>query len=148
MTLATEHRAVLEPLAWLERHGFPLTVLPVEADGLVDQERLAAALGPDTLLLSVMAANNEIGVLQPLDAIGALCRDRGVLFHCDAAQAVGHIPLAMADLGIDLLSLSGHKLYGPKGVGALLRRPGVPLAPSSSAAARRAGCGAAPCRCP
>ena len=129
VTLATEHRAVLEPMAWLERHGFPLTVLPVGVDGRFAPERLAQALGPDTLLLSVMAANNEIGVLQPLASIGALCRQRGVLFHCDAAQAVGHIPLAMADLGIDLLSLSGHKLYGPKGVGALLRRPGVPLAP-------------------
>ncbi|MBW4531645.1 MAG: cysteine desulfurase [Aphanothece saxicola GSE-SYN-MK-01-06B] len=128
VTLATEHRAVLEPMAWLARHGFPLTVLPVGSDGRLDPERLAQALGPDTLLLSVMAANNEIGVLQPLAEIGALCRERGVLFHCDAAQAVGHIPLAMAELGIDLLSLSGHKLYGPKGVGALLRRDGVPLA--------------------
>ncbi len=139
VTLATEHRAVLEPLAWLERHGFPLTVLPVAADGLVDPDRLAEALGPDTLLLSVMAANNEMGVLQPLAAIGALCRERGVLFHCDAAQAVGHIPLAMADLGIDLLSLSGHKLYGPKGVGALLRRPGVPLAPQQLGGGQEGG---------
>jgi cysteine desulfurase len=81
------------------------------------------------LLVSVMAANNEIGVLQPLAPIGALCRARGVLFHCDAAQAVGHIPLAMEPLGIDLLSLSGHKLYGPKGIGALVKRPEVPLAP-------------------
>ena len=129
VTLATEHRAVLDPLAWLQRHGFPLTVLPVQADGRVDLERLAAALGPSTLLLSVMAANNEIGVLQPLAAIGALCRARGVLFHCDAAQAVGQIPLTLEPLGIDLLSLSGHKLYGPKGVGALVKRPEVPLAP-------------------
>ena len=139
VTLASEHRAVLEPLAWLERHGFPLTVLPVGADGLVAPERLAEALGPDTLLLSVMAANNEIGVLQPLAGIGALCRERGVLFHCDAAQAVGHIPLAMADLGIDLLSLSGHKFYGPKGVGALLRRPGVLLAPQQLGGGQEGG---------
>jgi cysteine desulfurase len=129
VTLATEHRAVLDPLAWLARRGFPLTVLPVQSDGLVDLEQLAAAVGPDTLLVSVMAANNEIGVLQPLAAIGALCRDRGALFHCDAAQAVGHIPLAMEELGIDLIGLSGHKLYGPKGIGALVRRPGVVLAP-------------------
>ncbi|WP_216903969.1 cysteine desulfurase family protein [Synechococcus sp. CCY 9618] len=139
VTLATEHRAVLEPLAWLESHGFPLTVLPVGADGMVDPDRLAAALGPDTLLLSVMAANNEIGVLQPLDTIGALCRERGVIFHCDAAQAVGHVPLAMEELGIDLLSLSGHKLYGPKGVGALLRRPGVPLAPQQLGGGQEGG---------
>jgi cysteine desulfurase len=128
VTLATEHRAVLDPLAWLARRGFPLTVLPVDPDGLVDLDQLSAAVGPDTLLVSVMAANNEIGVLQPLAAIGALCRERGALFHCDGAQAVGHIPLAMADLGIDLLGISGHKLYGPKGVGALVRRPGVALA--------------------
>lgn len=129
VTLATEHRAVLDPLAALARRGCPLTVLPVEPDGLVNLERLEAALGDHTLLLSVMAANNEIGVLQPMEAIAALCRRRGVLLHCDAAQAVGHIPLSMADLGIDLLTLSAHKFYGPKGVGALLIRPGVAIAP-------------------
>ncbi len=139
VTLATEHRAVLEPLSWLERHGFALTVLPVSPDGMVDPQRLADALGADTLLLSVMAANNEIGVIQPLSSIGTLCRERGVLFHCDAAQAVGHIPLAMEDLGIDLLSLSGHKLYGPKGVGALLRRSGVPLAPQQLGGGQEGG---------
>lgn len=139
VTLATEHRAVLEPLSWLERHGFGLTVLPVSADGMVDPQRLADALGADVLLLSVMAANNEIGVIQLLGSIGTLCRERGVLFHCDAAQAVGHIPLAMGDLGIDLLSLSGHKLYGPKGVGALLRRPGVRLAPQQLGGGQEGG---------
>jgi cysteine desulfurase len=128
VTVATEHRAVLEPLAWLERHGFPLTVLPVGADGRLDPEQLAGVLGADTLMVSVMAANNEIGVLQPLAAVADLCRRHGALFHCDAAQAVGHVPLDMGSLGIDLLSLSAHKLYGPKGVGALLRREGVPLA--------------------
>ncbi|EDY39027.1 cysteine desulfurase involved in Fe-S cluster formation [Cyanobium sp. PCC 7001] len=129
LTLATEHRAVLDPLRYLERHGFPLTVLPVQPDGLVDLEAFAAALGPEVLLAAVMAANNEIGVLQPLAAIAELCRARGVLLHVDAAQAAGHIPLAMADLGIDLLSVSGHKCYGPKGVGALLVRSGVAVAP-------------------
>ena len=129
VTLATEHRAVLDPLAWLARHGFPLTVLAVEPDGLVDPARLEAALGADTLLVSVMAANNEIGVLQPLETIGALCRARGIHFHCDAAQAVGQIPLEPAGLGIDLLSLSGHKCAGPQGVGALVIREGVELAP-------------------
>jgi len=95
----------------------------------VDLAQLEAALGDNVLLLSVMAANNEIGVLQPLAAIAALCRQRGVMLHVDAAQAAGHIPLAMEALGIDLLSLSAHKLYGPKGVGALLVRPGLRLAP-------------------
>jgi cysteine desulfurase len=128
LSVATEHRAVLDPLRWLERHGFPLTLLPVEADGLLAPETLERALGDDTLLVSVMAANNEIGVLQPLAAIGALCRERGAFFHCDAAQAVGHLPLNLAETGIDLLSVSGHKLYGPKGIGALLRRPAVALA--------------------
>ncbi|MFO0077293.1 MAG: cysteine desulfurase family protein [Cyanobacteriota bacterium] len=129
VSVVTEHRAVLDPLAWLQRQGFPLQLLPVDADGLLDPTTLEAALGDDTLLVSVMAANNEIGVLQPLAAIGALCRARGVLFHCDAAQAVGQIPLTLEPLGIDLLSLSGHKLYGPKGVGALVKRPEVPLTP-------------------
>jgi cysteine desulfurase len=139
VTLASEHRAVLDPLAWLHRHGFPLTVLPLQSDGLVDLDRLAASLGSDTLLLSVMAANNEIGVLQPLVEIAALCRERGVLLHCDAAQAVGHIPLSMADLGIDLLSLSGHKLYGPKGIGALVLREGVALAPQQHGGGQERG---------
>ena len=139
VTLASEHRAVLDPLTWLHRHGFPLTVLPLQSDGLVDIDRLAAVLDSDTLLLSVMAANNEIGVLQPLAAIAPLCRERGVLFHCDAAQAVGHIPLSMADLGIDLLSLSGHKLYGPKGIGALVLREGVALAPQQHGGGQERG---------
>jgi len=139
ITVATEHRAVLDPMGWLGRHGFPLTVLPVQPDGLLDLQHLADAIGPDTLLVSVMAANNEIGVLQDLAAIGQLCRQHGALFHCDAAQAVGHLPLAMADLNIDLLSLSGHKLYGPKGCGALLRREGVALAPQQHGGSQEGG---------
>ena len=128
ITLATEHRSVLETVAALGRQGEAVTVLPVEPDGRLDLDRLQAALRPETLVVSVMAANNEIGVLQDLAAIGRLCRPRGVHLHCDAAQAVGHIPLPMQALGIDLLSLSGHKLYGPKGVGALVVADGVPLA--------------------
>ena len=129
ITVATEHRAVLDPLRHLARHGFQLSELPVASDGLLDPGVLEAALRPDTLLVSVMAANNEIGVLQPLAAIGALCQARGIRFHCDAAQAVGHIPLQPAALGIDLLSFSGHKLGGPMGIGALVVGPGVRLVP-------------------
>jgi cysteine desulfurase len=139
LSLVSEHRAVLDPLAYLGRHGFPVDLLPVGPDGLVDLAQLEAALGDDVLLLSVMAANNEIGVLQPLAAIAALCRQRGVLLHVDGAQAVGHIPLAMDALGIDLLSISGHKLYGPKGVGALLVQPGLRLAPQLHGGAQQNG---------
>ena len=139
ITLASEHRAVLDPLRYLSRHGFSLTELPVQPSGLVDLERLQAALRPDTLLVSAMAANNEIGVLQPIEAIARLCRERGIRFHCDAAQAVGHIPLQPAALGIDLLSVSGHKLYGPKGIGVLLVGEGVHLAPQLHGGAQEQG---------
>ncbi|NJO20581.1 MAG: cysteine desulfurase, partial [Spirulinaceae cyanobacterium RM2_2_10] len=122
VTIATEHSAVLAPCRYLESLGFELTVLPVQPDGLLDLMQLEQALRPDTILVSAMAANNEIGVLQPLAEIGARCRDRGILLHTDAAQALGKIPLDVEAMSIDLMSLTAHKLYGPKGVGALYVR--------------------------
>jgi cysteine desulfurase len=131
VTLTTEHKCVLESCAQLEREGFAVTYLPVEANGLVALDRLADALTGRTLLVSVLAAHNEIGVIQPLAEIGALCRARGVLFHTDAAQAAGKIALDVEAMRVDLMSISGHKLYGPKGIGVLYvrRRPRVRLLP-------------------
>ncbi len=131
ITVVTEHRAVLDPCAYLETLGFEVTYLPVQSDGLLDLQKLEAAIREDTILVSVMAANNEIGVLQPLAKIGEICHSHGVLFHSDAAQAIAKIPLDVAAMNIDLMSLTAHKIYGPKGIGALYvrrRNPRVQLA--------------------
>jgi len=141
VTLVTEHKCVLESVKRLGEEGFETELLPVTPSGLVDLDRLAAALTEETGLLSVMAANNEIGVVQPLAEIGALCRARGVLFHTDAAQAAGKVPIDVEAMQIDLLSISGHKLYGPKGIGALYvrRRPRVRLDPLFDGGAQERG---------
>ncbi len=127
ITVKTEHKAVLDTCRHLEREGFEVTYLDVQPDGLVDLEAFKAALRPDTILASVMFVNNEIGVIQDVAAIGAVCREKGVIFHVDAAQATGRIDIDMDKLPIDLMSLTSHKTYGPKGIGALFvrRKPRV-----------------------
>ncbi len=141
VTVATEHKCVLESVADLRVEGFEPVVLPVRPDGLLDPERLRAALAVPTLLVSVMAVNNETGTVQDIATLAAIARDAGALFHTDAAQAAGKIAVDAAGWGVDLLSVSGHKLYGPKGVGALFvrRRPRVRLAPLFSGGGQERG---------
>ncbi len=139
ITVSTEHKCVLESARSLEREGFAVTYLPVDADGLIDLDALAAAITERTVLISVMAVNNEIGVIQPLAEIGALAHAHGVLFHTDAAQGVGKIPLDVKAMNIDLMSISGHKIYGPKGVGALYRRRRIRLEPLFSGGGQEMG---------
>jgi cysteine desulfurase len=131
ITCVTEHKCVLESCRALEREGFTLTYLPVQGNGLIDPAELSRAFTERTALVSIMAVNNEIGVIQPLAEIGALCREHGAFFHTDAAQAVGRIALDVKEMNIDLMSLTAHKVYGPKGIGALYvrRRPRVRLVP-------------------
>jgi cysteine desulfurase len=141
VTVATEHKCVLESVADLAEEGFLPVVLPIRPDGLLDPEVLRAALAEPTLLVSVMAVNNETGVVQDVSEFAAIARQAGALFHTDAAQAVGKIPLDVTGWGVDLLSLSGHKIYGPKGIGALFvrRRPRVRLAPLFSGGGQERG---------
>ena len=129
ITCATEHHCVLETVGFLARNGFRVDVLPVDSNGLIDTEVLAAAITSETFLVSIMTANNEIGVLQPIDEIAAICRSHGIVFHTDAAQAVGKVPINVKVSGVDMLSLSAHKVYAPIGVGALYISEESPLVP-------------------
>ena len=127
ITSAVEHPAVTEVCRYLAGQGFTVTYLPVDADGQVSPEMLAAAIRPETTLVSIMHANNEVGTIQPIESIASITRARNILLHCDAAQSVGKIPVEVPRLGVDLLSVAGHKLYAPKGVGALYIRKGIQL---------------------
>lgn len=141
ITCQTEHKCVLDSCRHLQDEGFEVTYLPVKSDGLIDMAELEAAMKPETILVSIMAVNNEIGVVQPLEEIGKLCRSRKVFFHTDGAQAAGKIPLDVNKMNIDLMSLTGHKIYGPMGIGAcyVRRRPRVRLDPIISGGGQERG---------
>jgi len=129
ITSPIEHHAVLEPCHFLEKEGFEITILPVDGDGLVDPDDVRKTITGKTILISVMHANNEIGTIQPIEEIGRIARERGVYFHTDAVQTLGHLPFTVGELHVDLLSASAHKLYGPKGVGILFVKKGTRLTP-------------------
>jgi cysteine desulfurase len=141
VTTQTEHKCVLDSCRHLQDEGFEVTYLPVQHNGLVNMQELEAAIRPDTAIVSIMAVNNEIGVIQPLAEIGKLCREKKVFFHTDAAQAVGKIPMDVNEMNIDLMSISSHKIYGPKGIGAcyVRRRPRVRLDPIISGGGQERG---------
>jgi cysteine desulfurase len=141
ITTQTEHKCVLDSCRHLQDEGFEVTYLPVQSNGLVNMQELEAAIRPDTALVSIMTVNNEIGVIQPMAKIGKLCRSRKVFFHTDAAQAVGKIPVSVNDWNVDLMSISSHKIYGPKGIGAcyVRRRPRVRLDPIISGGGQERG---------
>jgi len=141
ITVVTEHKCVLDSCRSLEQEGYEVTYLPVQTNGLIDLKQLEAAIRPSTIIVSVMAVNNEIGVIQPLKQIGQICKSKGVLFHSDAAQAAGKIPLNVNEMNINMLSISGHKIYGPKGIGAVYvsKKPRVRLDPIISGGGQERG---------